>query len=177
MWTLLVWIVVLRQPINSAFVLWVLASCHVVSVSKVLCCFLSIMLAILFTFSFFNAYEYNMEILLGFEMEKTGVNLEYWAKNFTQILGHILIRDTDNEIYWASPPPPAFLGVFFCPETAVERIEQLWVKLKNSICKLVHGVKCYIFSLEHILDWHLDVATIVLYLFFKSTVTSTRATN
>ena len=47
-----------------------------------------------------------MEILLGFEMEKTGENLEYWAKNFTQILGHILIRDTDNEIYWSSPPPP-----------------------------------------------------------------------
>ena len=118
-----------------------------------------------------------MEILLGFEMEKTGKNLEYWVKNFTQILGHILIRDTDNEICWASPPPPAFLGVFFCPETAVERIEQLWVKLKNSICKLVHGVKCYIFSLDHIIDWHLDVAMIVLYLFFKSTVTSTRATN
>ena len=39
-------------------------------------------------------------------MEKTGVNLEYWAKNFTQILGHILIRDTDNEIYWVSPPSP-----------------------------------------------------------------------
>ena len=119
-----------------------------------------------------------MEILLGFEMEKTGENLEYWAKNFTQILGHILIRDTDNEIYWASPPPPAFLGVFFfCPETAVERKEQLWVKLKNSVCKLVHGVKCYVFSLEDKVDWHLDVATIVLYLFFKSTVTSTRATN
>ena len=119
-----------------------------------------------------------MEILLGFKMGKTGENLEYWVKNFTQILGHILIRDTDNEIYWVSPPRPGFLGVFFfCPETAVERIEQLWVKLKNSICNLVHGVKCYIFSLEHILDWHLDVATIVLYLFFKSTVTSTRATN
>ena len=57
MWTLSVWIVVLRQPINSACILWVLASCHVVSLSKVLCCFLSIMLAILFTFSFFNAYE------------------------------------------------------------------------------------------------------------------------
>ena len=48
-----------------------------------------------------------MEILPGFEMEKTGENLEYWAKNFTQILGHILIRDTDNEIYWSSPPPPS----------------------------------------------------------------------
>ena len=48
-----------------------------------------------------------MEILLGFKMEKTGENLEYWAKNFTQTLGHILIRDTDNEIYWASPPPPS----------------------------------------------------------------------
>ena len=47
-----------------------------------------------------------MEILLGFEMEKTGENLEYWTENFTQILDHILIRDTDNEIYWASPPPP-----------------------------------------------------------------------
>ena len=45
-----------------------------------------------------------MEILLGFEMEKTGENLEYSAKNVTQILGHILIRNTDNEIYWASPP-------------------------------------------------------------------------
>ena len=42
-----------------------------------------------------------MEILLGFEMEKTGENLEYWPKNFTEILGHILIRDTENEIYWA----------------------------------------------------------------------------
>ena len=73
-----------------------------------------------------------MEILLGFEMEKTGENLEYWAKNFPQMLGHILIRDTDNEIYWVSPPRPGFLGVFFfCPETAVERIEQLWVKLES----------------------------------------------
>ena len=53
MWTLSVWIVVLRQPINSACILWVLASCHVVSLSKVLCCFLSIMLAILFTFFLF----------------------------------------------------------------------------------------------------------------------------
>ena len=32
-------------------------SCHVVSLSKGLCCFLSIMLAMLFTFSFVNAYE------------------------------------------------------------------------------------------------------------------------
>ena len=45
-----------------------------------------------------------MKILLGFKMEKTRENLEYWAKYFTQILGHILIRDTENEIYWASPP-------------------------------------------------------------------------
>ena len=45
-----------------------------------------------------------MKILLGFEMEKTRENLEYCAKHFTQILGHILIRDTENEIYWASPP-------------------------------------------------------------------------
>ena len=64
---------------------------------------------------------------------------------------------------------PAFLGVFFfCPETAVEGIEPLWIKLENSICKLIHGVKCYVFFLEHIIDWHLDVVTIVLYLFFKS---------
>ena len=35
MWTLSVWIVVLRQPINSACILWVLASCLVVSLSKV----------------------------------------------------------------------------------------------------------------------------------------------
>ena len=42
------------------------------------------------------------------------------------------------------------------------------MKLENSICKLIHGVKCYVFSLEHIIEWHLDVATIVLYLFFKS---------
>ena len=61
------------------------------------------------------------------------------------------------------------LWVFFsCPETAAERIEPLWMKLENSICMLIHGVKCYVFSLEHIIDWHLDVAMIVLYLFFKS---------
>ena len=42
------------------------------------------------------------------------------------------------------------------------------MKLENSICMLIHGVKCYVFSLEHIIDWHLDVAMIVLYLFFKS---------
>ena len=42
------------------------------------------------------------------------------------------------------------------------------MKLENSIYKLIHGVKCYVFSLEHIIEWHLDVATIVLYLFFKS---------
>ena len=54
---------------------------------KDFCCFLSIMLAILFTFSFLNAYEQNMEILLGFEMEKTGetwnteqkISPKYWV--------------------------------------------------------------------------------------------------
>ena len=64
--------------------------------------------------------------------------------------------------------PSLFGCFFFCPETAVEGIEPLWMKLENSICKLIHGVKCYVLSLEHIIDWHLDVATIVLYLFFKS---------
>ena len=62
----------------------------------------------------------------------------------------------------------SFFGCFYCPETAVERIEPLWMKLENSICKLIHGVKCYVLSLEQIIDWHLDVAKIVLYLFFKS---------
>ena len=64
--------------------------------------------------------------------------------------------------------PSLFGCFFFCPETAVERIEPLWMKLENSICKLIHGVKCYVLSLEQIIEWHLDVAKIVLYLFFKS---------
>ena len=42
------------------------------------------------------------------------------------------------------------------------------MKLENSICMLIHGVKCYVLSLDHIIYWHLDVATIVQYLFFKS---------
>ena len=47
---------------------------------------------------------------------------------------------------------PSFFGCFFCPETAVERIEPLLMKLENSICKLILGVKCYVFSLELIID-------------------------
>ena len=62
-----------------------------------------------------------------------------------------------------------FWVFFFLPwNSSGKRIEPLWVKLKNSICMLIHRVKCYVFPLEHIIDWHLDVATIVLYLFFKS---------
>ena len=63
-----------------------------------------------------------MEILLGFEMEKTGENLEYWTENLTQILDHILIRDTDNEIYWASPPPPPLPSpLLFTPRNAKKK--------------------------------------------------------
>ena len=72
-----------------------------------------------------------MEILLGFETEKTGENLEYWAKNFTQIQGHISIRNTDNEIYWASPPLPPTRPLYSqkCQKKYIPYLYNLWTPL------------------------------------------------
>ena len=58
------------------------------------------------------------------------------AWNFTQILDHILIRDTDNEIYWASPPLPPSPFLF----TEIHNMSVLkacWRKALNKIIFIV----------------------------------------